>query len=496
MATFKTCVRKQRKDGLWPVYVRVTHLQKIAYIKTDKLVSNAGLGRGNEVEDPFVLKFTTGMITRFVDRMNRVDSSAWSVHDVVDYLMTGEQDVCFSDYARAHYAKMINAGQVRNAKNYELALQHLERFAGTTRVMFGQLTSTFVNKWIDSMAQTRRAKEMYPICMRQVFKAACRELNDYDNGLLKIKTNPWPKVDIPRADRPEKLAITPGECKQFFYAPIPESKMKSPLPELGRDVAMMVLCLGGINTIDLFELKKVDYYDGILHYNRAKTKGSRRDGAYMEMRVPDMLRPVFDKYLDHGDSERLFVWHERYSSSDSFGANVNIGIRKLCESMGMKKEDRYCVYTFRHTWGTVAQNDCGASLSEVAFGMNHSSGHTVTRGYVKLDFSPAWELNEKVVERIFLTEEKEMQQPITAAEEEESFERFSKKYLMRGTLMFKGRVLGQVEDIGFGNVEEIIAVLVKMVPEEVPVRSVVQIKIENLDKKQVAWYERMKGKGF
>lgn len=64
--------------------------------------------------------------------------------------------------------------------------------------------------------------------------------------------------------------------------------------------------------------------------------------------------------------------------------------------MGMKKEDFYCYYTFRHTWGTIAQNDCDANLYEVAFGMNHSHGLNITRGYVKLDFTPAWELNAKL----------------------------------------------------------------------------------------------------
>lgn len=30
------CVQKQRKDGYWPVYIRVTQNRKIAYIKTSK----------------------------------------------------------------------------------------------------------------------------------------------------------------------------------------------------------------------------------------------------------------------------------------------------------------------------------------------------------------------------------------------------------------------------------------------------------------------------
>ena len=32
MATFRITVQKQRSDGYWPVYIRVTHQRKIVYI--------------------------------------------------------------------------------------------------------------------------------------------------------------------------------------------------------------------------------------------------------------------------------------------------------------------------------------------------------------------------------------------------------------------------------------------------------------------------------
>lgn len=493
MATFKTCVRKQRKDGFWPVYIRVVAGRKVAYIKTDKLVTNDGL-RNGEVTDPYVMQHCTKLIVGYVDRLNRHDTSNWTLNEVMEFIQSDGEDVCFSDYARKHNDNLVNTGHERNAKNYELALQHMERYAGTNKVMFSQMTSTFVNGWIKSMESTHRAKEMYPVCMRQVFKAACRELNDYDRGIIRIKTNPWVKVDIPSADRPEKLAITPQACRAFFGAPLPESKMKSPLPELGRDVAMMVLCLGGINTVDLYLMQKENYYDGILHYNRAKTRNSRADEAYMEMRVPQIIRPLMDKYAAEEDDRFLFCFHKRHSTSDSFSANVNIGIKAICKSMGMEKKDYYCVYTFRHTWATVAQNDCEARIDEVAFGMNHSSGHKVTRGYMKLDFSPAWELNEKVVELIFFTDKESHREKETDVEEK--FERFSKMQLMSGKAFFMGRVLAEVEDVGFSNVDEIISRLASMLPDNIPERCMVQFRIENKDKKQTAIYERMKGKGF
>ena len=493
MATFKACVKAKRKDGFYPVYIRVIHHKKVAYIPTDKMVNDKGLSKSGEIEDPYVMQFCTNRIVEYMEILNRVDTEHWTVKDITDYLKSGYNDICFSDYARKHIDRMIDRGQQRNARNYELALQHMERFAGTTKVMFSHLTSNFVNRWIESMEQTHRAKEMYPICMRQVFKAAQVEMNDYDNGIIRIKTNPWVKVKIPKADRTEKLAITPEACRAFFSFPLPHSKMKYPLMELGRDVAMMVLCLAGINTVDLFNLRKEDYHGGIIHYQRAKTKKFRADGAYMEMRVPPIILPLFEKYANMDEKDdHLFVFSKRHTTNDSFCANVNGGIRQICRAMGMTKDEDYSAYTFRHTWGTVAQNDCGASISEVAFAMNHSSGHKVTRGYIKLDFTPAWVLNEKVVDFIFFTDKPSVRE----RQEEEPHFRLSFRYQIHGEAYFQGKKLAEFTDTGYNNVDEVIARLAAQLPDDIPQRSMVMFKIENMDKGQTVVYQRMKGKGF
>ena len=269
--------------------------------------------------------------------------------------------------------------------------------------------------------------------------------------------------------------------------------MKLPLMELGRDVAMMVLCLAGINTVDLFNLRREDYHGGIIHYQRAKTKKFRADGAYMEMRVPAIILPLFEKYANNDErDEHLFNFYSRHTSYDSFSANVNGGIRQVCEAMGMSKDEDYSSYTFRHTWGTVAQNDCGASISEVAFAMNHSSGHKVTRGYIKLDFTPAWELNEKVVDFIFFSDK-----PSAGERHEEEFHfRLSYRYQVHATAFFQGRKVAEVTDTGFNSVNEVIERLAANLPEDIPARSMVMFKIENVDKGQTVVYQRMKGKGF
>ena len=191
MATFRITVQKQRTDGYWPVYIRVIHHRGSVFMKTDKMVDNKGIVKSTkEVKDPFVRKSLDILIADYIDRLNKVDTSTWTVQDVVQYLKEGTSDVCFSDYARQYQAKMIQEGHARNARTYELAYQNMERYAGTNKIMFSHLTSGFINGWIKSLSSTARAKEQYPVCVRQIFKQALIDFNDYDTGLIRITTNP------------------------------------------------------------------------------------------------------------------------------------------------------------------------------------------------------------------------------------------------------------------------------------------------------------------
>lgn len=498
MAIFKACVRRPRKDGFWQIYIRVTHRRDIGFIKTDKMVTSKELTKNKEIKDPFVLRYCNDLIVRYNDMLNRKDVSKFTVLEVIDYLQTSEEDLSFSEYCRNYIKNLINTNHARTAKNYRISMSSLEKFFGTNDIKFSHLTVVMLNKWVVELEKNySRAKEQYPVCMRQVFNTAFKELNDFELNIIRIKSDPWPKVKVPRSDSETKRAIPAEECRDFFSAPLPVSKMADPLPEFGRDIAKMILCLGGINTVDLYNLKKADFHHGIIHYQRAKTKSHRADKAYFEMRVEPILYPLFEKYATTEDDEYLFNFHNRFSSSDSFNGNVNNGIKKMCQSMGMPKENWYCAYTFRHTFGTIAQNDCGATIAEVGFAMNHAHGHKVTRGYLKLDFSPAWELNAKVIDFVFYSNKKSKQGKAVGFEEtKDLLFRLSPKMMVYARAYFKGEVLAELTDIGFSNITQVIDALAKRLPQTIPAGATVVFRIKNVDSEKEAVYERTKGKGF
>ena len=127
--------------------------------------------------------------------------------------------------------------------------------------------------------------------------------------------------------------------------------------------------------------------------------------------------------------------------------------------------------------------------------MNHSHRYTVTRGYVQLDFSPAWKLNEKVIDFILFSDATSRRMQFENEDDDGVF-RISPKMLIRATAFFQGKCLANFEDIGYSNIDEVTKKLASQFPVDIPDRSIVQFKIVNCDNGKVSIYEHQKGKGF
>lgn len=483
MATFKVVVQYKRSDGFYTVYIRLTHNRKVMFVKTDKMVNDKGIVKGTkDVKDTFVINELMPIINKWYDKLNKVDCSKWSVSEVHKYLQQENEDIDFSAFAREYIDSLRDSLQPRSILNYENSLNSLEAFTGSSKIMFRQLTTLLVSNWIKSLKDFRSCKFVYPLYIKRIFNEGLKKYNDYDNDIILVKNNPWQKIVIPKLERPEKKAITMEECRVFFSL---MPKKKSLI--LTIDVCKMILCLAGINVADLYSMKKKDYFDGILHYERRKTRTKREDHAYIEMKVPDMLLPTMEKYFSTQDDEFLFYFHKR-NPLGTLNSKLSRSLKELCEILHITGS-QYTPYTFRHTWATIAQNDLGASYEEIGFAMNHISTHKVTMGYVKPDFSRAWELNERVVEKIFFTNDKSKR-----LEEHHlpTFDKVEEKFELCADAYFMGEVVAHVDGKGYHDTDEIIDQLMDSIKDGVPDKCTVQIKVVNMTKGQTKYFERVR----
>lgn len=490
MVNFKICLRYPNKSGFWPVYIRVINNRSVGYIKTCWMVDKNGIGRKNEIKDPYVLERCSKIITGYIKRLNGVDTSSWTFNRLRSYLSDGQGEVSFSAFARGFINKLEKLGHEGNAHLYKSSLASLERFIGSGAIRFSDIGKEKLEDWIASLGSTLRARTLYPRCIRVIFHEAMATSADPVSQLPRIAYNPWGNISIPESEPAPKRAIDVEKCRLFFTADIPPGKRYF-LATLGRDVALLSFCLAGINSVDLFNLTRDELNDGIISYRRTKTRNRRRDGAYFEMQVNEMATEIIDRFRASDGDGHLLRFAEMYRNARSFNAMVNRGIKDVCRILNIPDDKAYSLYSFRHTWATIAQNECGASLSEIGFAMNHIQHDAVTRGYIKIDFTPAWNLNQRVWNVVFGNSTTNQ---MTNAEVTDPL--VSPRSMVYARAYFRGEVLAEVSDIGFGNVETVISKLATMLPDAIPTGCAVQFRIKNVDVDREAVYERIKAKGF
>lgn len=405
MAQFTPCVRNKRPDGYYPVYIKLAHRGETQYIKTTFVIPDKGLkkvysGNGKaktEIGDKFVMKECLILIDKYVSRCNGISIENMDSKQLLDVITSEAKDLSFSDFATSYMNDMRNSGRDRSADNYKLAYNNLSSFIKKEDVMFRDMTSKILLEWIQSMIDSPRKRNLYPTCVKTMITAAMNKYNDYDNDITPIKTNPFSRIKIPKNKRPEKRSVDISSIRDFFGFQVTDTfQNRQTAMALAKDVCMLVFCLAGINAADLYDMEKSCLDGWLLKYNRKKTRSKSDNGAYMEIMVPEIVRPLFAKYAG---KKRLLSFSERFDTEKNFVWEISVGCRKIVGKAGFPV--KFSTYVFRHSWATIAQNECGASTELVAFSLNHASAHKVTEGYIKKSYKPIDELNAKVIEKVF-----------------------------------------------------------------------------------------------
>ena len=114
------------------MYIRIVHRSRMGNIKTDKLIMNKQIIKNGEIKDIVANEYCSREILRYSDMINRKGISNYSVAELIEFLIRSDEEICFSDYATKFINRMSSEGHERNAKNYRLAVNYLERYLGTT----------------------------------------------------------------------------------------------------------------------------------------------------------------------------------------------------------------------------------------------------------------------------------------------------------------------------------------------------------------------------
>lgn len=404
MATFRVNIQPHhlKTDGTYNIKIRVIHNRKVRYISTQYFEPKTEFNRKLEFKSGELRLKYANVEQQYRDSFAKIANRAeqMSVDEVTEFVTRDleTQDGFWLDVIE--YGQQVADRKSPGSRtNYLAALHSLERFCQGKTLDISAVTTRFLENWARWLQTDNggrppvqgRGVSLYLGCLRAIHNEAKREFNDEDLGVIRIKSSPFSRFRMPAMPMTRKRALSVEQIRSIAsYKPI------GVRDELARDVFLLSFMLIGMNSADLYGCDTMA--GDRLVYFRQKTATRRADRAEMQVVVPMAAGPIVEKYRD-AEQLRIFDFYKRYANPSTFNAALNKGLKQIGAVLGIEDLEFYAA---RHSWATIARNDCRIDQHTVHAALNHVDDKMrVTDIYLAKDWSPVNEANATVLAYVF-----------------------------------------------------------------------------------------------
>lgn len=382
MATITYKIGELKKDKTRKVSITLSHNGIRKRIPTNITIRECDITKQGRIKSDSLKRNIEDTINTLKNRLYEIENSLGNKDTDIEWIYSQLIGKCktldFFEYTRQWIETSSNKGK----GNYSIMLNSLHRFLGCDTLSFSDIDYKFLNNYKEYLTGHPRAQSLYLGCIRHIFNEAIREYNTDNNKV--ITNNPFNSFIIPKSVSMTKNRIISDNnlVKLFNFQGTRRIGM-------ARDCYILSFCLIGMNSVDLYEC--ASYSNGVLAYERAKTRDRRTDNAHIEIVVPNIVKPLFEKYK--GDS-RVFNFYKKYSNAANFNKHINKGLHIIANTLGIPHFD---FYSARHTWASIARNRLGIDKYTIHEALNHVSDMDITDIYIQKDYTNINKANEKVI---------------------------------------------------------------------------------------------------
>lgn len=417
MATLAWVVFKHHRkaDGTYNPKIKIYHNGSTVYLPTQIYTSLVRFKKGESmgvITDGDITDALNSRIKEMRKILNNHDDvidnceDAKAVAAFIEKKLNADRNLDFIAFAQSY----VNSLKDNGNKSVTIGLlSNLRSFIDADSIPVRKITAVFLTRfegWMKSERIIRRGGKEYkkkPIKnssvqtymekLQGIYNRMLLHYNDYEIGDIVIQGDPF-KVYKTKQDVMFKKKATEIDVikKIIEYKPTQKRNFSR---TIARDMFMLSFCLAGINLIDLFTCDT--YNAGRVEYFRTKTKGKKKDKAFISVPVCPEIQETFEKYRDT-TGERVFNLYTLFTDICSFRQIVSCGMRSMCKDL---KIEPITFYAARHSFATIARNDCNVDMADVALCLTHASGFNMTDKYVKPDFTKVDRAIRKVLDLVF-----------------------------------------------------------------------------------------------
>lgn len=413
MITFKLIIipNNRRKDGTYPVKIRVTFKGVSRRLPTTLVCKSTDLTRGNRIKNADILSKGDELISRMrnaVKDLSPFDLESkdvdWVVLKIKDRLSEDNFHLDFFEWCERYI--LTKGEQTQNA--YKSALNALERFLGKRELDINDINRMMLLDFVDfvdnepKMRRDPRTGEFFPcnfdkipkasssrhlMKLQHMFNSAKDRFNDEDSDRIVIPKSPFDKIAkvFPPSNGQKNLG-------QELMQRIISAQTDDPTIRHALDAFIVSFGLMGANLADLYFATP---FAGMWVYNRQKTRTRRADKAEMKVVVPDVLEPYIRRLQEDEDSSWwLPVLHHMANTKDLCTGRLNRSLKRWCEQNDVPV---FTFYAGRHTWASLARKS-GVEKATIDEALCHKGSFELADIYAEKNWDLLTEANRKVLD--------------------------------------------------------------------------------------------------
>lgn len=412
MITFKAIVipNNRRKDGTYPVKIRVTFKGVTRRLPTTMVCRQADLTRSLRIKNADILNKSDeliGQMRKVAMNISPFDLENHDVDWVVRRIKKELQDDSFSLDFFEWSDRYLQTKNSETRKTYITAVNAFERFLGQRRMDINNMTKAMIldfAEWSDSQPKQfystkegtvlpsekpKKGNRQTSISLRMlatIFVAARERYNDEDEGVILIPRQPF--ASIPKAIPPSDGQKNLGQelMQRIIDSDTDDRNLRTAL-----DIFILSFGTMGANMADLYNTPS--FRGDTWIYNRQKTTTRRADRAEMRVTIQPELLPFVARLSGRG-SHWLNVLQDYAAGKDWCTRRVNRYLKKWCETNGVPV---FTFYAARHTWASLARK-AGVEKATIDECLAHKGSFDIADIYAERDWEGMQKANRKVLD--------------------------------------------------------------------------------------------------
>lgn len=413
MITYKPIIIQggRRKDGTYPVKIRVTFKGVSRRLPTTLVCRDTDLTRSGRIKNATILEKAVELISRMratTEGLSPFTLEGWDVDQVVAHI----RDTLTADTFRLDFfsfGREFILGKAEGTRaGYTTALNSLARFIGTSTLDINAITRPMLvefQAWADSQPRAffnyrtgeyqQTDKPTTPggnsgrwlSRLAHIYQAAKDRFNDEDAGRIVIPRSPFDTIPKKRT-LPQGQKALPVEVIQRLIDAAPEVTQERTA------IAAFLVSLGtmGANLADLWEAPA--FTGRSWRYNRSKTRDRRQDRAEVIVAIEPEIGPFIKALQNETGSPWWLPALHLWKSSRIADTMVNKYLRSWCEKEGLEP---FTFYAARHSFATLARRQ-GVEKATIDEALGHLGDYQVADIYAERNWDLARAANRKVLE--------------------------------------------------------------------------------------------------